>query len=72
MSANNMLATTPKTMRIPRSRFWFTSVYFKSLRDLRVGILGWGIGFGVAVVSTIAAYEAAVSSPAADATTSWV
>ncbi|HEY7020671.1 MAG TPA: ABC transporter permease subunit [Ktedonobacterales bacterium] len=67
MSANNALATTPKSARIPRSRFWFTSVYFKTLRDLRVGILGWGIGFGVVVVSTIAAYEAAVSSPAAQA-----
>jgi ABC-2 type transport system permease protein len=34
-------------MRIPRSRFWFTSVYLKTLRDFRVGILGWGIGLGL-------------------------
>jgi ABC-2 type transport system permease protein len=54
-------------MRIPRSRFWFTSVYLKTLRDFRVGILGWGIGFGVVVSFTIAAYEAAVSTPAAQA-----
>ena len=67
MSANSSLATTPKAMRIPRSRFWFTSVYLKTLRDLRVGILGWGIGFGVVVIFTIAAYEAAVTSPAAKA-----
>jgi ABC-2 type transport system permease protein len=67
VSANNALAATPKAMRIPRSRFWFTSVYLKTLRDFRVGILGWGIGFGVVVISTIAAYEAAVSTPAAQA-----
>src|SRR6476646_9488311 len=67
VSANNALAATPKAMRIPRSRFWFTSVYLKTLRAFRVGILGWGIGFGVVVIATIAAYEAAVSSPAAQA-----
>ncbi|HEY7093970.1 MAG TPA: ABC transporter permease subunit, partial [Ktedonobacterales bacterium] len=67
MSANNALAATPKSLRIPRSRFWFTSVYLKTLRDFRVGILGWGIGFGVVVSFTIAAYEAAVSTPAAQA-----
>ena len=67
MSANNALAATPKAMRIPRSRFWFTSVFFKTVRDFRIGILGWGIGFGVVVIATIAAYEAAVSSPAAQA-----
>jgi ABC-2 type transport system permease protein len=54
-------------MRIPRSRFWFTSVYLKTLRDLRIGVLGWGVGFGVVVLATIAAYEAAVSTPAAKA-----
>jgi ABC-2 type transport system permease protein len=67
VSANSSLATTPKALRIPRSRFWFTSVYLKTLRDFRVGILGWGIGFGVVVIATITAYEAAVSSPAAQA-----
>jgi polyether ionophore transport system permease protein len=67
VSANNALAAPPKAMRIPRSRFWFTSVYLKTLRDFRVGILGWGVGFGVVVSFTIAAYEAAVSTPAAQA-----
>ena len=67
MSANKAFATPPKAMRMPRSRFWLTSVYLKTLRDFRVGILGWGIGFGVVVSFTIAAYEAAVSTPAAQA-----
>jgi ABC-2 type transport system permease protein len=67
VSTNSSLAATPKTLRIPRSRFWFTSVYFKTLRDFRVAILGWGIGFGVLIAFTIAAFESAVSSPAAKA-----
>jgi ABC-2 type transport system permease protein len=67
MSATSALAATPKSLRIPRSRLWFSSVYFKTLRDFRVAIIGWGIGFGVLVAFTIAAYETAVSSPAAKA-----
>jgi ABC-2 type transport system permease protein len=67
VSANSSLVATPKSLRIPRSRFWFTSVYLKTLRDFRVAIFGWGVGFGVLIAFTIAAYESAVSSPAAKA-----
>jgi ABC-2 type transport system permease protein len=67
VSTNNTLAATPKALTIPRSRFWFTSIYLKTLRDFRIAILGWGIGFGVLIAFTIAAFESAVASPAAKA-----
>jgi len=65
VSASSSLATTPKALTIPDSRFWLTSVFLKTLRDYRVAILGWGIGFGAVVSFTIAAFEAAVASPGA-------
>ena len=26
---------------------WFTSVYRKTLREVRIAILGWGLGMGL-------------------------
>jgi ABC-2 type transport system permease protein len=65
VSTNSVLATTPKAMTIPRSRFWFASVYLKTVRDFRVAILGWGIGIGVSLALVIASYSAAISEPGA-------
>jgi ABC-2 type transport system permease protein len=44
---------------------WFSSVYLKTLRDYRIPILGWGIGMGLVVVSTMASVSALVTTPQA-------
>jgi ABC-2 type transport system permease protein len=44
---------------------WFSSVYLKTLRDYRVAILGWGVGMGLVVVSTMASLTALVTTPQA-------
>jgi ABC-2 type transport system permease protein len=44
---------------------WFSSVFFKTLRDYRVAILGWGIGMGLVVVSPMASVAALVTTPQA-------
>ena len=38
------------------SKFWFQNVYLKTLRDYRIAILGWGIGLGLMVYSTISIF----------------
>jgi ABC-2 type transport system permease protein len=40
-------------------------VFLKTLRDYRVGILGWGIGMGLVVVSPMASVAALVTTPQA-------
>jgi ABC-2 type transport system permease protein len=44
---------------------WLSSVFFKTLRDYRVAILGWGIGMGLFVVSPMASVSALVTTPQA-------
>lgn len=46
---------------------WFRSVYLKSLRDYRIAILGWGVGFGLIMVELIVAVSSLVSTPQARA-----
>jgi ABC-2 type transport system permease protein len=42
---------------------WFSSIFFKTLRDYRVAILGWGIGMGLVVVSPMASVAALITTP---------
>jgi ABC-2 type transport system permease protein len=58
---------------------WFSSVYLKTLRDYRVAILGWGLGLGLVVITTLRAFpelvatpEAKISLDALGATFSWL
>jgi ABC-2 type transport system permease protein len=44
---------------------WLSSIFLKTLRDYRVGILGWGIGMGLVVVSPMASVAALVTTPQA-------
>ena len=46
---------------------WFRSIYLKTLRDFRVGILGWGLGWGALVAAVYTTVPALVSTPAARA-----
>jgi ABC-2 type transport system permease protein len=45
----------------------FRSVYLKSLRDFRVGILGWGLGMGLLMYVVFTAIPSLVTTPAARA-----
>lgn len=64
MSATN--AQTAYSQRLPRRRSrLFTSVYLKSLRDYRGGILGWGLGLGVLMIVVLSAVPSLVNTPAA-------
>ena len=45
----------------------FRSVYLKTLRELRVGILGWGVGWGVLIAVIFSTVPQLVSTPAARA-----
>src|ERR1019366_9448153 len=65
-SRTSFCATTRGTARVPRrTTMWFSSVYLKTLRDYRVAILGWGVGMGLVVVSTMASLTALVTTPQA-------
>jgi ABC-2 type transport system permease protein len=46
---------------------WFRSIYLKTLRDVRVAILGWGIGTGLLVYIVLAAFPSLVTTPQARA-----
>jgi ABC-2 type transport system permease protein len=46
---------------------WFRSIYLKTLRELRVGILGWGLGWGALVAAIYTTVPALVSTPSARA-----
>ncbi|MGH2487952.1 MAG: ABC transporter permease subunit [Ktedonobacterales bacterium] len=46
---------------------WFRSVYLKTLRDYRVGILGWGLGVGLLIYAVLSAVPALVKTAAARA-----
>jgi ABC-2 type transport system permease protein len=43
------------------------SIYLKTLRDYRVAVLGWGLGLGVLLYGTLAAYASQVATPQAQA-----
>lgn len=45
----------------------FRNVYLKTLRELRVGILGWGLGWGVLVAAIFTTVPSLVSTPSARA-----
>lgn len=47
---------------------WFTSVFLKSLREFRIGILGWGVGMGLIMLEIQAAVGSLISTPGARAT----
>ncbi|MBV8087516.1 MAG: ABC transporter permease subunit [Chloroflexi bacterium] len=44
---------------------WLSSVFARSLRAYRTGILGWGVGMGLVVLSTMASVGSLVSTPQA-------
>ncbi len=46
---------------------WFRSVYLRSLRDLRAGIFGWGIGMSLTMCVTMASVGDLVRTPQARA-----
>jgi ABC-2 type transport system permease protein len=46
---------------------WFGSVYLKTLRDYRIGILGWGLGMGLLMYSVLATFPSLVETAAARA-----
>ncbi|BCL78627.1 ABC transporter permease subunit [Ktedonobacteria bacterium brp13] len=46
---------------------WFTSVYLKTLREVRIAILGWGIGMGLLLYAVLAAVPSLLETPQARA-----
>lgn len=46
---------------------WFRSVFLKSLRDFRIGILGWGIGTGLLMYAVFSAVTSLVATQKARA-----
>ena len=46
---------------------WFSSVYLKTLREFRVPILGWGLGWGLLIAAIFSTVPALVSTPGARA-----
>lgn len=45
----------------------FRSIYLKTLREFRIGILGWGIGWGILIAAIFTTMPQLVSTPAARA-----
>jgi ABC-2 type transport system permease protein len=60
-------AETPTTVTLARPSVWFRSIFLKSLRDYRIAIFGWGVGFGLLTLVVIAAVPSLISTPAARA-----
>src|SRR5437899_6789579 len=50
-----------------RPVMWFTSIYLKTLREIRVAILGWGVGMGLLLYAVLTAYPSLVATPQARA-----
>jgi ABC-2 type transport system permease protein len=46
---------------------WFKSVYLKTLREVRIAILGWGIGMGLLMYAVLAAVPSLMTTPQARA-----
>jgi ABC-2 type transport system permease protein len=47
---------------------WFNSVYLKTLREVRIAILGWGIGIGLLLYAVLTAVPSLANTPEARAT----
>jgi ABC-2 type transport system permease protein len=45
----------------------FRNIYLKSLRDYRIGILGWGLGIGLLIFVVLSSFPSLVETPAARA-----
>jgi ABC-2 type transport system permease protein len=43
---------------------WFKSIYLKTLRDIRIAILGWGAGIGLLMYAVLAAIPSLLQTPA--------
>src|ERR1700736_1442799 len=68
VSRTSSFATTSVTdRRRGRLPVWFSSIYLKTLRDFRVGILGWGLGWGLLLAAIFTTVPSLVSTPAARA-----
>jgi len=63
MSATNV--QTAYSAKLPRRARLFKSVYLKSLRDYRGGILGWGLGLGLLMTIVLSAVPSLVNTAAA-------
>src|SRR5258708_3641649 len=46
---------------------WFKSVYLKTLREVRIAILGWGVGMGLLLYAVLAAVPGLIATPEARA-----
>lgn len=46
---------------------WLSSIYLKTLRDLRIPIAGWGVGLGVLMAVVLAAVPSLLATPEARA-----
>lgn len=46
---------------------WFTSIYLKTLREVRVAIVGWGVGIGLLLLAVLAAVPSLLATPEAQA-----
>ena len=46
---------------------WLSNIFFKTLRDFRVAIVGWGIGTGLLVYIVLASFASLVTTPQARA-----
>jgi len=51
-----MSVTNPASIKLPERALAFRSIFLKSLRDARVGILGWGIGLGLLMLIGVSAF----------------
>src|SRR5467141_69009 len=64
-SSFGITSTTGK--RRKRPQVWFSSIYLKTLRGLRVPILGWGLGLGVLMAVVLVAIPTVLGTAAARA-----
>jgi ABC-2 type transport system permease protein len=46
---------------------WFTNIYLKTLREVRIAIVGWGVGIGLLLLAVLAAVPSLIATPAAKA-----
>ena len=46
---------------------WFNSIYLKTLRDFRVAIFGWGVGFGLLLYAVLITVPSLTATPQAKA-----
>lgn len=46
---------------------WFTSIYLKTLREVRIAILGWGVGMGLAMYAVLVSVSTLIGTQQARA-----